>query len=313
MDRFGRISWVIATLTIGQIFVAPVRTQAAEKAGVTDEEARKIASAVPRNASAVPKAPRQLLVFTLANGYYHQSIPHGAKAVELMGKQTGAFNATVTDDPAVFEMAELRRFDAICLVNALGEFFLPPNFDSLKPDEREIIRQKDARLKTHLAEFIRSGKGLASIHGASYAFFQWPEFGQILGACFDRHPWNSTERIAVKVEEPAHPVVAAFGGRGFEIIDEGYQFKEPYMRSKLRVLLSMDLARMDANKPDLRADRDFALSWVKRYGQGRIFYCALGHNPEEYWNPALLQHFQDGIQFALGDLQAEAGPVPAAP
>jgi type 1 glutamine amidotransferase len=281
----------------------------AEKRPLTEEESRKIASAVPRKAAAVPVAPRRLLVFTLANGYYHQSIPYGAKAVELMGVKTGAFKATVSDDPDMFEPATLRDFDGVCLVSALGEFFLPPDLDKRSASEQEAIRNHDARLKTNFAAYLRSGKGLASIHGASYAFFQWPEFGEILGGFFDSHPWNAYERISVKIDDPAHPIVAAFGGHGFEIIDEGYQFKNPYARGHLRVLLSMDISKMDADKPNLRPDHDFGLSWVKRYGQGRVFYCALGHNPEEFWNPALLQHFLDGIQFALGDLPAETTPL----
>jgi type 1 glutamine amidotransferase len=293
--------------------LATASLQAADRPGVGEEEARKIASAVPSTASARPAKARALLVFTLANGYYHRSIPHGAKAVELMGLRTGAFKATVSDDPAMFEPDALRQFDGICLVSALGEFFLPQNLETLPSAEQARIRQHDAQLKANLAEYIRSGKGLASIHGASYAFFQWPEFGNILGACFDTHPWNAHERIAVKLDEPTHPLAAAFGGKGFEIIDEGYQFKSPYARANLRILLSMDTARMDMNKQNLRPDHDFGLSWVKRYGQGRIFYCALGHNPEEFWNPALLRHFLDGIQFALGDLAAETEPLATKP
>jgi type 1 glutamine amidotransferase len=66
---------------------------------------------------------------------------------------------------------------------------------------------------------------------------------------------------------------------------------------------------MDTNKPNLRVDRDMGLCWVKRYGEGRIFYSALGHNNEEFWNPTLLRHFLDGIQFSLGDLPGDTTPL----
>ena len=296
--------WVAAVLGLSFHFTA----RTAELPRLTDEESRKITSAVPARAKATPRQPRKLLVFTLCKGYVHASIPYGAKAVEVMGDRTGAFKATVSDQISFFEPEVLRQFDGICFMSALGEFFLPDNLEKLPAAEQEPARGNDARLKKNLTEYFKSGKGLIAIHGGSYAFNQWPEFGEMLGACFDRHPWNSTERIAVKVEEPEHPVVAAFGGREFEIIDEGYQFKNPYSRSKIRVLLSMNNARMDLTKKDLRADHDFGLCWVKTCGQGRVFYSALGHNPEEYWNPALLQHFLDGIQFALGDLPAPAEP-----
>ena len=68
--------------------------------------------------------------------------------------------------------------------------------------------------------------------------------------------------------------------------------------------MSLDTTRMEMNKQNLRPDRDFGIAWIKRYGQGRVFYNALGHNPEEFWNPALLRHLLDGIKFTLGDLEA---------
>jgi type 1 glutamine amidotransferase len=290
---------LVAALLVN--FTACLR--AADKPLPTDDEVRKIDSAVPAKATVTPAKPRRLLVFTLCKGFYHTSIPWGAKAVELMGRKTGAFQATVTDDIAFFEPDKLNQFDGVCLMSALGEYFLPDNLKQLSAAEQEAARKKDERLKKNFAEFIKSGKGLAAIHGASYSFPEWPEFAVMLGGFFDSHPWNGYERLVVKIDDPEHPLNAAFGQCGFEIIDEGYQFKEPYARTKVRVLLSLDLSRMDTNQKNLRPDRDLGLAWVKRYGQGRVFYNALGHNSEEFWNPALLGHLLAGIQFTLGDLE----------
>jgi hypothetical protein len=301
--RFG--AFVLAA----SAFVLVVSTDAADKPQPTDEQARKIASAVPGQAAVSPKQPRQLLVFTLCKGYYHTSIPHGALAVRLMGERTGAFTATVSDDIAMFEPAKLKEFDGICFVSALGELFLPDDFDSLPPEKQAELKRNDERLKQNLLGWLKSGKGLVGIHGASWLFYKWPEFSEALGGLFESHPWNAHEKIAVKLNEPEHPLVRVFDGRGFEIIDEGYQFKDPYSRNRNRVLYSMDLTRMETNKPNLRPDRDLGLCWVKRFGEGRVFYTALGHNEEEFWNPALLKHILDGIQFSLGDLQAPADPT----
>ena len=43
-------------------------------------------------------------------------------------------------------------------------------------------------------------------------------------------------------------------------------------------------------------------------GQGRVFYTSLGHNAHLFWNPPIVQHIFDGIQYALGDLEADATP-----
>ena len=128
-----------------------------------------------------------------------------------------------------------------------------------------------------------------------------------VGGIFDGHPWH--EKVTVKLDEPEHPLTAAFRGKGFEITDEIYQFTGPYSRKRLRVLLSLDTGKTDMNRPGIkRADRDFPISWVQRFGRGRVFYCSLGHDHDVFWNPAVLRHYLDGIQFALGDLPADSTP-----
>jgi len=274
----------------------------------SDEESRKIYSAAPAKAMATPEKERTILVFTLCRGYYHNSIPYGARAVQFLGEKTKAFKTVISDDPSVFEPEKLNEFDGVCLMSALGEFFIPDNFKQLPQPEQEKILIKDRELKKNFLNFIKSGRGLIVIHGSSFAFPNWEEYAEMLGGFFDSHPWNGYEKLAIKIEEPGYPLVRAFCPNGFEIIDEGYQFKEPYSRKNVRVLMSLDLSKMDTNKPNLRADRDFPITWVKQYGTGRVFHCALGHNPEEFWNPALLTHILDGIQFAIGDLDAPVEP-----
>lgn len=297
-----------ALLAAAALALLPAR--AADKPQPTEEELQKLLHAAPDVAAAKPKQPRKLLVFTLCKGYYHVSIAHGAKALEFAGRKTGAFTAVVSDDIAMFEPETLRQFDAVCFLSALGELFLPEDLDKLPAAEQAKHLANDARLKKSLLDWVRSGRGLAGIHGASWLFYQrGSEFAEALGGLFESHPWNSYERLAVKLDEPDHPLNRAFGGQGFEIIDEGYQFKDPYSRRKNRVLYSLDLEKMDTNKPNLRPDRDYGLCWVKRFGEGRVFYTALGHNPEEFWNPALMRHIVDGLQFTLGDLDVPAEPV----
>jgi type 1 glutamine amidotransferase len=305
--RVSALSWLAG---LG-LLLAAATVYSASVPMPTEEETRKIQHAVPDRATVAPQAPRRVLIFGRCRGYYHVSIPYGTLAVRLMGERTGAFSPVVSDDTSLFEEASLKNFDALCFVSALGEVFLPEDLDRLSPADQQQARERDARLKRNVLNFVASGRGWVGIHGACYAFHDTPAFAELVGAAFDRHPWNSDERIAIRIEDPTHPVVAAFGGCGFDIIDEGYQFKDPYSRDRVRVLYSLNTARTDMNKPDLRPDRDFPLGWVRRHGSGRVFYSALGHNNEEYWNPNLLRHFLDGLQFALGDLPAETKALPA--
>jgi type 1 glutamine amidotransferase len=136
----------------------------------------------------------------------------------------------------------------------------------------------------------------------------WPRWGDIVGAYYVDWPWKGKEKVTIKLDDPNHPVNAAFKGQTLEIVDEIYQFRDPYSRAKLHVLTSLDTTKTNMNKQLGRKDNDFAVSWVRECGQGRVFYCSLGHREEIYWNPKVLEHYLDGLQFALGDLKADATP-----
>jgi hypothetical protein len=133
----------------------------------------------------------------------------------------------------------------------------------------------------------------------------------LLGARFWGHPWN--EEVGVKVDEPDHPLVAAFDGKGFRIKEEIFQFNDPYSRKKLRVLISLDTETTNMGVKWIhRKDNDFALAWVRSYGEGRMFYTALGHRTEHFSDPKILQFYLDGIQFACGDIDAPTEPSASA-
>jgi type 1 glutamine amidotransferase len=110
----------------------------------------------------------------------------------------------------------------------------------------------------------------------------------------------------VRVEEPDHPLNQCFGGRGFWVSDEIYKIRAPYSRAKQRILLGLDMTKSE-NVPG-RPDGDNPVAWIRDFGQGRVFYSALGHNHHLFWTPRVLRHYLDGIQFAIGDLSASATP-----
>jgi len=276
------------------------------------EEITKIAAAVPDRPTVKTEKSRKLLVFSRSWGYKHSAIPYGKKAMELMAKKTGAFEAVISDDDTMFEPHNLKKFDAVLFNNTNNEIFLPENFDKLSSEKQTKAKKRDEGLKKSLVEFIAGGKGLAVIHAGVASFRNWPEFGNIIGARFDNHPWGAGSTVTLKIDDPSHPVAKAFKEPFFDVTDEIYQVKAPYSREKVRVLLSIDASktniRLDRIDTIHRRDRDFAISWVKSYSKGRVFYCALGHQHDIFWNPVVLQHYLDGIQFTLGDLKGDTTP-----
>ena len=141
----------------------------------------------------------------------------------------------------------------------------------------------------------------------------WPEFNKLIGGFFKFH-WNDGQVIHYKIDEPNHPLNAPFKGlTDFQVIDETYTFgRNTYSRENLRVLTSVDYAKMSAEDKAKeqfpRTDGDYALSWIRREGKGRVFYEAHGHNEKVYAIKPLLAHVMYGIQYVLGDLPADDSP-----
>jgi len=265
-----------------------------ELRSLTAEELQKIEKALPEKATVKPAQPRKLLVFWLCEVFFHKSIPVCNKTLELMGEKTGAYEVVITDDYSVFTEENLKQFDAVCLNNTTHLMFDP--------------NKTPERCKA-LIDFIKSGKGIVGIHAATDNFYAWPEGQEMMGGKFSGHPWRSDGTWAIKIDEPNHPLTAAFGGKGFKINDEIYRTEPPlYSRDKQLVLMSLDMNDVNTRSVEglKPSDMDTGISWIKTYGKGRLFYCALGHNDSVYWNPQVLQHILDGIQFALGDLLVSA-------
>ncbi len=268
---------------------------------LTEEDLARIEKAVGAVSLAqAPRQPRHVLIFDRTEGWVHDCIPTGNRTLLRLGEVKGAFTAHVSDDYAVFAPASLAAYDAVILHNTTRLSMPDP-----------IHRQA-------LLDFVHRGGGLVGIHSATDNFTTWPEGQALLGGAFHGHPWNRNEVSAVKVDEPSHPLNRAFAGSGFWIREEIYRIIAPYSRDRGRVLLSLDMSHPE----NLRAERgvpapgDFPISWLKNEGQGRVFYTSLGHNTSVFTTPTLLQHLADGIQFALGDLAAEAvpsGSLPLAP
>jgi type 1 glutamine amidotransferase len=274
---------------------------------LTAEQRQSIDSAVPSRPPAKPKQPRRLLVVNLqmrdgaqVQGPSYAALAAQNYALEQMGKRTGAFEVVVSNDTEMFRPGKITQFDAICFCNSLGVLF------------------DDPELKKALLDFVAGGKGLVGIHDGLATFVQWPqydqwpEFGQMLGGTENGgHPWDG--EMSIKVDDPRSPLTAMFGGQPFAIRDQAFQLQETTLRDRLHVLLSIDVEKMPPPRgrgffKTRTEDKDFPMSWIKSHGKGRVFFSAFGHSDFTFWNATMLQHFLAGIQYALGDLNADDQP-----
>jgi hypothetical protein len=303
-------------LCVGLLAIAGwLWVSSAARAAVPPDQIEKVTKAAPEKATAEPAQKRKVLAFTKAIGFVHSSIPLNAKAVEILGKKSGAWETVTSNDIAVFAPDSLKQFDAVFMCSTTGEIFGNGPVEKMSKADAE----KYGRLRKSVLDFVSGGKGWGGSHAATDSCYSWPEYGDMIGGYFSGHPYG---HICVKNNDPASPINAAFKGKGFEFSDEMYVFgprgkrpdgseAQPYSREKLHELLSIDLnSEKVKNNPKAgnRADGDYAISWIKTYGQGRVFYCSFGHNEGTFFDARVLQHLQDGIQFMLGDLKADASP-----
>jgi type 1 glutamine amidotransferase len=223
---------------------------------------------------------RRILYLTQSAGFKHDVLPLSAQILQDVGRRAGAFEVTATDDSSLVTHDNLARYDAVVFFTS-GE-----------------LPMSEAQ-RAALLDFVRSGKGFVGIHSATDTFYDWGDYGALVGGYFDGHPWHQT--VTLRVEDRAHAATSALPAT-FTLSDEIYQFRN-WSRASVHVLVSLDAASVDVTAPGVnRADRDFALSWTRNEGRGRMFYTALGHEPAVWQDQRFQQHLLGGIRWAMGDL-----------
>ena len=287
---------------------------AAAAADYKEPDANVIArvESVASSLKAAPsKKPRKVLVYGISFGPHRTTIRTAQQVFKLLGEKTGAFDAIVSDDLANFEADKLKRFDAVIFANTTGEVFCRPadkdQFNALSADEKRKQEENAARLVKNLDDYIRAGGGFMGIHAATDTLKNHSAYGAMIGAVFSQHPWGPTQTVMIKVEDSNHPLAeGVFEKNAFKFNDEIYEFREPYDRKQLHVILSLDLAQSDKpNRPLRRTDGDYPIAWTRSHGQGRVFYCSLGHAMSTFADPIILKFWLRGLQFAAGDIEAK--------
>ena len=232
--------------------------------------------------------PRHVLAWAdVRNGYQHDAITHALSTIERLGWESGLYDTVIRTDsqPITKQQILFKTGTGI----ATGEQFLARNLNYFDAIFFFGVREIDLtpQQRADLLSFVHDdGKGFVATHSAATAFFSWPEFGEMLGARFDEHPWGITDATVI-VENTRSPIVAHLPAR-FVVNDEHYQLKD-FARDKLNVLARLDPTTLDLKAPLVhRTDGDFPAAFTKTYGKGRVFYSTLGHS-RELWDTAWMQ------------------------
>src|ERR1700756_1013766 len=246
-----------------------------------------------------PHSRKQLLAIGEQKGYRHEAVSHALATIERLGHDSGLWDTTIrTDTEALtkkkleFNAKNLNDFDAVL-------FFTGGDLEM------------DAQQKSDFLSFIHEeGKGFIHVHSAAITFVDWPEFVEMVGGTYDEHPWTTFD-APILVEDPGFPGMQQFP-HSFTLRDEIYQMKD-YSRDKVRVLMRLDVSKLDIkNKNVHRTDGDFAVTWAKMYGKGRVYYTTLGHVEANWDKPEFQQMIIEAIKWAMGLENAEltSRPLP---
>ncbi|MDW8106089.1 MAG: ThuA domain-containing protein [Armatimonadota bacterium] len=224
---------------------------------------------------------KRLLIVTHTAGFRHSdSIERGEKILAELGRRSGAFEVeycrTAEDVQKMLtpDALDAGKFDGVVFLSTTGDLGIP--------DLRAFL------------DWLKRGKAFIGIHAAADTYHNRPEYLEMLQGEFAYHGEHT--KVEAKVEKPDHPAVAHLAPT-WVVFDEIYIFKENNRRN-VTVLLSLD-RHPDDGTPNANKPGDYLLAWCREYGNGRVFYTALGHRLEVWESEAYQRHLLGGILWAL--------------
>ncbi len=222
---------------------------------------------------AVEESRGNILIFSKTTGFRHDSIEPGQEALTEWANRRG-YSTSVTEDADYFTAGNLSGYDAVVFMNTSGTLF--------NSSQREAFEG-----------YIRNGGGYVGVHAASDTEYDWPWYGELVGAWFDNHPPGVFD-AEVNVVDCDHISTHMLPERWVRI-DEWYNFQE--VPAHVNELLEMDTDSYEGSDHP----GEHAISWYHEYDGGRAFYTAMGHTSESFSERLFMRHLWGGILYAMGE------------
>lgn len=230
-----------------------------------------------------------LLLFSKTNSFRHvDGIEAGSALLKDIAEKRG-WSAFHTENGAVFNGADLARFDAVVFLNASG--------DTLSPPQQQAFQ-----------DWLTAGGGWLGIHAAGDGSHEaWPWYVEnLVGVDFIAHIMGPQFQVArVDVELPEHAAMAGLPG-SWEHKEEWYSWEESPRDKGFTVLATIDedsyepWQRMFGTEVDLRMG-DHPVVWGRCVGQGRAIYSTMGHAADSFAAAEHQQLLESALAWALGE------------
>src|SRR5215210_936053 len=206
--------------------------------------------------------PRRLEILFLG----HKSKHHDSeKLADILTKEyfKDGINITFTMNPNDLNEETLSKYDGLIVY---------ANYDT-------ISRSQEAAL----LNFVRSGKGFIPLHSASFCFRNSPEVVEMIGGQFKSHRYDSFPAVITQPDNPVMQGITSFVTKD-----------ETYVHDKISKNIQVLSERVEGSHRE-------PYTWVRPYGEGRVFYTAYGHDEITFNNPGFLHLVKNGILWAVGD------------
>ncbi|MEV4116530.1 ThuA domain-containing protein [Nonomuraea sp. NPDC049695] len=241
-------------------------------------------AAITAAATMIPAIPAQaaafkVLVFSKTAGFRHDSIPNGIQAIRDLGAAND-FAVDATEDSNAFSTANLAQYKAVVFLSTTGDV---------------LNDSQQAAFQT----YVDGGGGYVGVHSAADTEYNWPYYGQLMGAWFNNHP--AIQQATVRNEDRAHAATAHLGAT-WSRTDEWYNYRTN-PRPNVRVLQSLDEGSYSGGGMG-----DHPITWCHPQSSGRAFYTGLGHTQESYADPNFRTLLLGGIRYAAKATNADCRP-----
>jgi type 1 glutamine amidotransferase len=195
-----------------------------------------------------------------AGGQIHDFKGCGNEIEKILRADPGFDVTKVEEDLSVLE--ELGSYDLVVFYYTVGEI---------------TDAQRDG-----LTNFVKSGKGFVGIHSAADSFRDDPAFRHFIGGFFVTHPRFRSYQVSVV--DPENPITKDL--EEFMVEDEQY-------------ITDYD-PRVDVLCTALFKGKAMPVAWTKEWGEGKVFYLALGHNPDACQHEMFSLLLTRGAKWAAG-------------
>ena len=221
-----------------------------------------------------PKKPDLVLVFTKTEGFRHESIATGVKALREMGRKNN-FIVLRTESSEDFNSENLANYSLVV--------FLSTTMDVLDESEQKAFEG-----------YIQSGGSFLGIHAATDTEYDWPWYGKLVGGYFESHP-NNPNVLEAKIDvlTNEHSSTTHLNDT-WKRTDEWYNLKN--LNPDVTVVMKLDEKSYDGGTNG----ENHPIAWYHEFDGGRAYYTGGGHTNESYSEPDFRKHLLGAIFWCLG-------------